>query len=139
MSYKYLCPWCHKEVPMPVSSPTFGEDRDMTATCEHCNITLPIFVWYKLFELDNYREEHKPYEKTVVKVKDKTFEKRLVTDWEQTYGIENKHEYNPVYATCPFCGCRHEVRNIDLWSGVTCECGALILKEGKEVYATREE
>ena len=41
-SYKWLCPWCHNEVPMPLSSPVFGEEDKCsdTATCKHCNITL---------------------------------------------------------------------------------------------------
>lgn len=140
-SYKYLCPWCHNEVPMPLSSPVFGEEDKCsdTATCKHCNITLPIFVWNKLFELDNYKEEHQPEVAKLKEIHEKQYEERLVTDWEQTFGIEHKHEHNPAYATCPFCGCRIEARNMDFWQGVECKCGAMIKECGQETIATKEK
>lgn len=77
-------------------------------------------------------------EKKLVETKKSPLEKKKAEDWGQTYGIEYKHEYNPAYVVCPFCGCRQEIRNIDLWNGVNCSCGAIILKKGKEVYATKE-
>ena len=140
MSYKYICPFCHNEVPIPLYSPVFGEEKERPmATCEHCNLTLPVFVWMKLFEGDRYKEEHHPETTKMVEIEEKLYEKRKVEDWEQTYGIEHKHEYNPAYVTCPFCGSRHTVRNIDLWNGISCPCGAIISEEGQEVYATKEK
>lgn len=59
-------------------------------------------------------------------------ETREVIDYKVTCGVTHKHEYNPAFGTCPFCGKNIVARNIDFWNGIKCRCGAKI-QNGKAI------
>lgn len=60
----------------------------------------------------------------------------LTKNREIKYGCEDKHENNPMWVECPFCGCKVFGRVIDFWNkSKQCECGAMV----SEWYATKND